>query len=292
MEEVLRVWDRSLEFSEGLLTSLKESYAVSFVSFCPQRRAWARNLGIKRVLNPYQFWRWPTSGVISNELVWWHDWQSFLGKYWQECRFLLLSNTEHHIFHQSFKLQSEEGLLTEVFQVSPGPLLHHDSLPRVPLVSHPFKVLCRHVGEEERGLLIKDPRRWPRKPHQELFIPYSVEDHSELYALGASHRILLGARSSLGRWDDELLSWFLAGRPQGDLLKWWSENQSRRYPHPQSRLSRAARHWHSFIKKWALSICSLLWRSRRRKEAQGLDFGVGLHDESRAFSHESDQRAA
>lgn len=299
----MRVSDATLDFSKALIEQLKLREDFYFVGFCPHSRSLARSLGVKRVLNPYHFHRWPT---LSHGLIWWHDWHAFLGEKWRECRFLLMAGHCQHIFHQSFTFKGEEVFMRKAFGFYLGDFIYKEKLPRLSLVNHPYKVVERFEGESRRGHLLSNPRKWPIKGGRELFIPFCLQDRSEIYALAGRNRILLGTCQTPKDWSfneklklwslwwlwDQFFTWNLSGRVQRDLLKWWSENQSRRYSYPQSALSRAARHWYASFKKWAFSFGSLLWRSRWRKEAQGLDFGAGLYDEGRALSHQGHQRAA
>lgn len=269
-----------------------------FVSFCPFKRAFARQHLDATVLNPYEYRLW---GGLRNGLMWLDEWPSFAGDSWRELRFLLTG--QHHIvfFFQSFSLKGERWLFKEVFHSEypdKGSFLQYGAgLPRVGVIASSKAVLERYCGEASRGLLIKHKKYWPTVKAQELFIPFCLWGASETLALAGRHRVVVmvasGRRSwRLWSWTEIVLSWFLSGQLSRDLIDWLGENQGRRHSHSQGPLSRATRHWHTSLEKWSLLVGSFLRRPRGRQEAQGLDSRDWLHDESRARSLSGHQRAS
>ncbi|MCF8057699.1 MAG: hypothetical protein K9K67_00270 [Bacteriovoracaceae bacterium] len=263
-EDLSLSWAFIVKFQESLLER-----SLIFISFCPFRRQRARAHGISRVLNPYE---WRACGNVERPVVWWDQWPSFMANKYEPLRHHFRGTAGTHIFYQSFRLKNQSLLLKESFGESCVTYLYKGKVPLIPIVPSRFLILSRHEGEARRGLLLKDPRRWPNLEGKEIFIPLCLWRDSSCLALAGRHRILLISAESLASWRhwclwETLLTWLLSGQLQPDLLRWWGENKNRGYPHPKDSFSRKARDWHASIKEWSFRICSFLWGSRGRKEA-------------------------
>jgi hypothetical protein len=268
-----------------------------FISFCPYQRAQMRQLKKVVVLNPYEWRQW---GSLRNGVLWLDQWPSFTGSKWRELRYYLLG--QHHIlfFQQSFVFKGETFLLKKFASEDlrgPAVDVHSESLPSVSFVPFQRLILQRYIGEDKRGVLLLDERKWPRSFGNEIFIPQCIAKSSEVLALAHSNRVLVAGVSDLSYWrvwsiPETLLCWLLAGQLGADLLNWLGANKGRRHSHSQGSLSGTSRHWYASFKKWALHFSSFLWRPRGRQKAQSFNFRAWLYDEGGAKSQSLHQRAS
>jgi hypothetical protein len=264
---------QQLGLSWKFLEKIQECFQgrnLIFISFCPVRRQEAEALGITWVLNPFKWYLW---GEVEAPVIWWDQWPSFAANQYEPLRQHFRGTQGIHYFYQSFSLKKEKLIFEQAFgdwQLLQG--LYKEKVPIIPIVSNPLLILKRYEGEERRGLILKDPRRWLNESGKELFIPFCLWRHSSCLALAGRHRILLVAAVPLKSWRhwclwETVLAWLLSGQLQPDLLGWWSENKNRGNPHAKDSFSGKARHWHASIKEWSLSLCTILWRTRWWKEA-------------------------
>jgi hypothetical protein len=253
------------EFIERLALT---SGSLVFVSCCPYRRAAFAKSPHILVLNPFKASKY---GLIEEDTVLWIDqWPSLMSDRFKELRFYLFSEFSLVYLSQSFSFKGETKALKDFLFEEEIKVLWRERLKSLPLLKGRGKVRGLWEGIDSLGIdgpiLLEGVKKWPTQKQNFLFIPFALEEHSYLYALGHRHNIAAITSISGSCLSTGFLSWLL-GHHEYFEVRSFREDKNRGNPHPKSPLSGPSRYWNALTQKWPHSFGSLLRWPRWRKKA-------------------------